>query len=100
MQSDLIVIGAGVVGLSRAEVEPFLGATGTLPLLRKAGALQVYETKAELDASLPGWATRAAHGIDVRHMDVEEIATRQPGLAPFSPNTSEVSHGSAHLFLP
>jgi D-amino-acid dehydrogenase len=71
-----------LMDLSRAELEPFLAATGTLAMLRKEGALQVYESKAELDASLPGWATRAAHGIEFRQMDAEEMATLQPGLSP------------------
>jgi D-amino-acid dehydrogenase len=68
--------------LSRAELEPFLASTGTLPMLRKDGNLQVYESEAEFRASLPGWEARTAHGIEFRHMGPEEMAALQPGLSP------------------
>ncbi len=68
--------------LSKAELEPFLAATGTLPMLRKEGNLQVYESQAELDASLPGWRAREAHGIEFSHMTAGEMAAIQPGLSP------------------
>ena len=71
-----------LMDLSRAELEPFLAATGTLGMLRKDGNLQVYESDAEFRASLPGWQVREAHGIDFRHMTVEEMAGLQPGLSP------------------
>ena len=70
-----------LMDLSRAELEPFLGETGTVAMLRKDGNLQVYESKDELDASLPGWEARARHGIEFRHMDAAEMAEIQPGLA-------------------
>src|SRR5690606_18493786 len=44
-----------LMDLSKAELEPFLAATGTLPMLRKEGNLQVYESEAEFRAALPGW---------------------------------------------
>jgi D-amino-acid dehydrogenase len=71
-----------LMDLSRAELEPFLAETGTLPMLRKDGALQVYESKEEFDASLPGWEARQRHGIEFRHMDADEMAAIQPGIAP------------------
>ncbi|MBY0350611.1 FAD-binding oxidoreductase [Tabrizicola sp.] len=71
-----------MMDLSRAELEPFLAATGTLSMLRKNGNLQVYETEAEFRASLPGWDARTAHGIEFRHMISEEMAEVQPGLSP------------------
>lgn len=71
-----------LMDLSRTELEPFLAATGTLPMLRKEGNLQVYESRAEFDASLPGWQARADHGIAFRHMTAEEMSQLQPGLAP------------------
>ncbi|WP_151718985.1 NAD(P)/FAD-dependent oxidoreductase [Gemmobacter serpentinus] len=71
-----------LMDLSKAELEPFLAATGTLPMLRKDGNLQVYESQAELNASLPGWKARADHGIEFRHIGAEEMAALQPGLAP------------------
>lgn len=71
-----------LMDLSRAELEPFLAATGTLSMLRKDGNLQVYESEGEFRASLPGWQARADHGIEFRHMEPEEMATLQPGLSP------------------
>ncbi|MDB6177308.1 FAD-binding oxidoreductase [Paracoccus sp. Z330] len=71
-----------MMDLSRAELEPFLGATGTLDMLRKDGNLQVYESEAEFQASLPGWQARADHGIEFQHVDAAGIAALQPGLAP------------------
>ncbi|OCC02141.1 amino acid dehydrogenase [Labrys sp. WJW] len=71
-----------LMDLSKAELEPFLTRTATLPMLRKEGNLQVYESKAELEASLPGWAARQAHGIEFSHLDAAGMAAIQPGLAP------------------
>ena len=68
--------------LSKAELEPFLAATGTADMLRREGNLQVYEGEAELRASLPGWQARAEHGIEFRHLTADEMAEIQPGLAP------------------
>lgn len=73
---------AALMDLSKAELEPFLAATGTLAMLRREGNLQVYESEAELTAALPGWQAREAHGIAFRHMSAAEMAELQPGLAP------------------
>jgi D-amino-acid dehydrogenase len=71
-----------LMDLSRAELEPFLTATGTRAMLRKDGNLQVYEGQREFEASLPGWQARADHGIAFQHMTPEEMAGVQPGLSP------------------
>lgn len=71
-----------LMDLSKAELEPFLTATGTLPMLRNEGNLEVYEGQRQFDASLPGWQARAEHGIDFRHMTPEQMAEIQPGLSP------------------
>ncbi|WP_045389036.1 FAD-binding oxidoreductase [Falsirhodobacter sp. alg1] len=71
-----------MMDLSKAELEPFLAATGTAHMLRKGGNLQVYETSAEFEASQPGWAARAEHGIEFTHMDAAGMAALQPGLSP------------------
>ncbi|WP_457579842.1 NAD(P)/FAD-dependent oxidoreductase [Ensifer canadensis] len=71
-----------MMDLSKVELEPFLAATGTLRMLRKEGNLQVYESDAELKASLPGWRARAEHGIEFRHVGAPDMAEIQPGLAP------------------
>ena len=71
-----------LMDLAQAEVEPFMIATGTRPMLRKEGNLQVYESEAEFRAAAPGWQVRAEHGIDFRHMTPAEMAEIQPGLSP------------------
>lgn len=71
-----------LMDLSKAELEPFLTATGTLGMLEKRGNLQVYEGEAELRASLPGWQVRKDHGIEFQHLNATEMANLQPGLAP------------------
>jgi D-amino-acid dehydrogenase len=70
-----------LMDLSKAELEPFLAATGTLGMLRKDGNLQVYEGEAEFRASLSGWEARRAHGIAFRHLTADEMASLQPGLS-------------------
>lgn len=67
--------------LSRDELQPFLSMTGLSDMLRNDGQLQVYESQAELDASLSGWAARAEQGIVFDHLQGAEIAEIQPGLA-------------------
>ncbi|WP_378941244.1 NAD(P)/FAD-dependent oxidoreductase [Mesorhizobium sp. ANAO-SY3R2] len=71
-----------LMDLSKAELEPFLEQTGTMPMLRKNGNLQVYEGEAELKASLPGWKVREEHGIEFHHLNAADMAEIQPGLAP------------------
>lgn len=71
-----------LMDLSKAELEPFLAATGTLPMLEKRGNLQVYESEAEFRASFPGWQARTDHGIEFHHMTAAEMAGLQPGLSP------------------
>ncbi|NLR98175.1 FAD-binding oxidoreductase [Rhizobium sp. P38BS-XIX] len=70
-----------LMDLSKAELEPFLVATDTLPMLRKEGNLQVYESEAEFQASLPGWEARRNHGIEFQHLKAGEMVAIQPGLA-------------------
>lgn len=71
-----------LMNLSKAELEPFLTATGTAHMLRRNGNLQVYESRTELEASQPGWDLRAAHGIEFSHLTADEMGDLQPGLAP------------------
>lgn len=71
-----------LMDLSKAELEPFLHATGTHDMLAKRGNLQVYESDAEFRASLPGWQARTDHGIEFHHLTAREMADIQPGLSP------------------
>lgn len=79
---------AALMDLSRAELEPFLQQTGTRGMLRKDGNLQVYESRAEFEAALSGWAARERHGIDFHHLDAAGMAALQPGLS------SRFTHGT------
>ncbi len=63
-----------LMDLSKAELEPFLKKTDTIAMLRKEGNLQVYESEAEFEASLPGWKARERHGIEFRHLNAEQMA--------------------------
>ncbi len=57
-------------------------ACGAQALLHTDGNLHLYESQAELQASLPGWQLRAAHGIAFEHLhDAQAIAQWQPGLS-------------------
>ncbi|UYZ09152.1 FAD-binding oxidoreductase [Agrobacterium salinitolerans] len=71
-----------LMDLSKAELEPFLKKTDTIAMLRKEGNLQVYESEAEFEASLAGWKARERHGIEFRHLNAEQMAEIQPGIAP------------------
>jgi D-amino-acid dehydrogenase len=46
------------------------------------GALDLYESEAELAAAAPGWRARAAEGIGFSHVRGADLAALQPGLAP------------------
>jgi D-amino-acid dehydrogenase len=70
-----------LMDLSKAELEPFLAASGTSAMLHRNGNLQVYEGASEFAASQAGWAARAAHGIEFHHMDSREMTEVQPGLS-------------------
>ncbi|WP_081161279.1 NAD(P)/FAD-dependent oxidoreductase [Ensifer aridi] len=70
-----------LMDLSKAELEPFLDQTGTMPMLRKEGNLQVYEGEGEFKASLAGWKAREEHRIEFHHLDAAEMAEIQPGLS-------------------
>lgn len=71
-----------LMDLSRAELEPFLKKTDTMTMLRKEGNLQVYESEAEFEGSLAGWKARERHGIEFRHLNADQMAQIQPGIAP------------------
>jgi D-amino-acid dehydrogenase len=71
-----------LMDLSKAELTGFLDETGTAPMLRKDGNLQLYERVREFQASLPGWQARERHGIPFEHLDAAGMAALQPGLAP------------------
>ncbi|TPM19167.1 FAD-dependent oxidoreductase [Mesorhizobium sp. B2-3-5] len=73
---------AGMMKLAEAEWMGLLDRSGTRPMLREDGSLELYESEAEFRAALPGWAARERFGIGFRHVDGEGLAALQPGLSP------------------
>ncbi|TPK97310.1 FAD-binding oxidoreductase [Mesorhizobium sp. B2-4-12] len=73
---------AGMMRLAEAEWMYLLDRSGTRPMLREDGSLELYESEAEFRATLPGWAARERFGIGFRHVDGKGLAALQPGLSP------------------
>ncbi|MES0000551.1 FAD-binding oxidoreductase [Mesorhizobium sp. M0051] len=73
---------AGMMKLAEAEWMGLLDRSGTRGMLREDGSLELYESEAEFQAGLPGWATRERFGIGFSHVGREELAALQPGLSP------------------
>jgi D-amino-acid dehydrogenase len=72
---------AGLMTLAEAEWRGLMQRSGTQAMLHEDGALELYESEADFQASLPGWAARDRYGIDYRHLQKSELAGYQPGLA-------------------
>ena len=72
----------GMMTLAEAEWMGLLDRSGTRPMLREDGSLELYESEAEFRAGLPGWAERKRFGIGFRHVEGEQMAALQPGLSP------------------
>ena len=68
--------------LAETEWDGLMNRSGTRPMLREDGSLELYESEAEFKASLPGWAARERFGIGFRHVEGEAMAALQPGLSP------------------
>jgi D-amino-acid dehydrogenase len=73
---------AGMMKLAEAEWMGLLDRSGARPMLREDGSLELYESEAEFQAGLAGWAARERFGIGFRHVEGEELARLQPGLSP------------------
>jgi D-amino-acid dehydrogenase len=73
---------ASLMRLAEAEWMALMERSDTRPMLREDGSLELYESEAEFQASLPGWAARERHGIGFRHVAGAELSELQPGLAP------------------
>ena len=72
---------ASMMKLAESEWMALMERSGTLPMLREDGSLELYEGDAEFRASLPGWAARDCFGIGYRHLDRAELSGYQPGLS-------------------
>jgi len=68
--------------LAETEWSGLMQRSGTSPMLREDGSLELYENEAEFRAGLSGWAAREKHGIGFRHVEGGEMAALQPGLSP------------------
>lgn len=76
-----LAVQAGLMKLAEAEWMGLMERSGTRPMLREDGSLELYESEAEFQASLPGWAARDRFGIAYRHLTRDELADYQPGLS-------------------
>ena len=68
--------------VAEAEWMALFDRSGTRSMLREDGSLELYESEAEFQASLPGWDARTRFGFDFRHLGPDGIAELQPGLSP------------------
>lgn len=80
-EASLAAQGA-MMQLAEAEWMGLMDRSGTRNMLREDGSLELYESEAEFNASLRGWAARNRFGIDYRHLSKAELAEAQPGLSP------------------
>jgi D-amino-acid dehydrogenase len=72
---------AAMMKLAEAEWSSLMARSATKDMLREDGSLELYESEAEFQASLPGWAARDRFGIEYRHLLQPELAALQPGLS-------------------
>ncbi|MFE1600575.1 NAD(P)/FAD-dependent oxidoreductase [Methylobacterium sp. ID0610] len=77
-----LAVQAGLMRVSAAAMEAMVTDAGLAGRLRQDGNLQLYESEAELAASLPGWEARVREGIAFAHVRGEALAALQPGLSP------------------
>lgn len=72
---------AALMKLAEAEWMGLMDRSATRGMLREDGSLELYESEAEFQASLSGWAARDRFGIAYRHLEKRELPDFQPGLA-------------------
>jgi D-amino-acid dehydrogenase len=70
----------GLMKLAEAEWMGLMQRSATRGMLHEDGSLELYESEAEFQASLPGWAVRDRFGVEYRHLAKSELADYQPGL--------------------
>ena len=68
--------------LAETEWMGLLNRSGTRSMLNEDGSLELYESEAEFQASLPGWSARQRFGIPFEHVEGAALAALQPGLSP------------------
>jgi D-amino-acid dehydrogenase len=72
---------AGLMTLARSEFRSMMDEIDASSMIRHDGSLQVYESEAEFNASLPQWNLRAEQGIAFEHVRGDRLAELQPGLS-------------------
>ncbi|MBR0657980.1 NAD(P)/FAD-dependent oxidoreductase [Neoroseomonas oryzicola] len=80
-----MVAQAAMMRLAREAMAALVGRAGAGAMVHSDGALELYESEAELRAALPGWEARAKEGIVFEHLRGDAIGALQPGLAPIFP---------------
>ncbi|MGY6707928.1 MAG: NAD(P)/FAD-dependent oxidoreductase [Rhizobiaceae bacterium] len=72
---------AAMMRLAEREWMALMDRTGSRPLLREDGCLELYESEAEWQAAQTGWTERERFGIEFRHVRGTEVAELQPDLS-------------------
>lgn len=74
---------SALMAYSKSALERQIKAVEGEALIRREGQLQLYEGKAEFEASLEGWQTRKTYGVEFKLLESPEaIAEIQPGIHP------------------
>ncbi|SEL18044.1 D-amino-acid dehydrogenase [Roseovarius nanhaiticus] len=88
---------------AQGTLDGFLARAGASNMLRREGQLQVYEGRAEFEASLEGWRARQEAGVEFRHLEGDEVQVMQPGLSPrfthatFTPGWATIDEPKAYV---
>ncbi|WP_377194002.1 NAD(P)/FAD-dependent oxidoreductase [Ruegeria meonggei] len=81
--ASLLSAQVSLMKLSSTALNRLIASVDAEPLLQRDGQMQLYESEAEFQASLPTWTLRRDHGIEFELLDSREaIAEKQPGLSP------------------
>ncbi|TRD15549.1 NAD(P)/FAD-dependent oxidoreductase [Palleronia caenipelagi] len=74
---------SNLMQLSQQALERLIVKVSGAPLMRREGQLQLYENRAQFEATLPLWERRRRHGIAFDLLkSPDAIAEIQPGLSP------------------
>lgn len=71
---------AALMNISKTEVEPLYDAAGIGHMLRKDGALYLYEGEKAYNSSRHVWNIRERHGVPFEPVTGQRLAKLQPGL--------------------
>jgi D-amino-acid dehydrogenase len=76
-----IIVQSAMMRVASAAMDAMVRGAGLEARVRTDGNLQLYESEAELNASLGSWAEREREGIPFEHVRGVRLAELQPGLA-------------------